>query len=123
MITNVEQMNLARIAGKIVENNNMRRVIECLSNREAIAALAVLLDCDRKVEEFDKVPNNDVAIDVTIVSYNPIKDTVTMQITLLKESKYVDGKWTIVDLDSPKTNIETVIAETYDKYVTTGCIL
>ena len=123
MITSVEQMNLARIAGKIVENNNMRRVIECLSNREAIGALAVLLDCDRKVEEFDKVPNNDVAIDVTIVSYNPIKDTVTMQITLLKKSKYVDGKWTIVDLDSPKTEIETVTAETYDKYVTTGYIL
>ena len=123
MITNVEQMNLARIAGKIVENNNMRRVIECLSNREAIGALAVLLDCDRKVEEFDKVPNNDVAIDVTIVSYNPIKDTVTVQMTLLKESKYVDGKWTIVDLDCFKTKIETMIAETYDKYVTTGYIL
>ena len=123
MITNVEQMNLARIAGKIVENNNMRRVIECLSNREAIGALAVLLDCDRKVEEFDKVPNNDVAIDVTIVSYNPIKDTVTVQMTLLKESKYVDGKWTVVDLDCFKTKIETMIAETYDKYVTTGYIL
>ena len=123
MITNVEQMNLARIAGKIVENNNMRRVIECLSNREAIGALAVLLDCDRKVEEFDKVPNNDVAIDVTIVSYNPIKDTVTVQMTLLKDSKYVDGKWTVVDLDCFKTKIETMIAETYDKYVTTGYIL
>ena len=123
MITSVEQMNLARIAGKIVENNNMRRVIECLTDREAIAALAVLLDCDRKVEEFDKVPNNDVAIDVTIVSYNPIKNTVTTQITLLKDSKYVDGKWTIVDLDSPKTKIETVTAETYDKYVTSGYIL
>ena len=122
MITNVEQMNLARIAGKIVENNNMRRVIECLSNREAIGALAVLLDCDKKVEEFGKVPNNDVAIDVTIVSYNPIKDTVTMQMTLLKEEKYVDGKWTIVDLDSFKTKIETVTGETYDKYVTTGYI-
>ena len=123
MITNVEQMNLARIAGKIVENNNMRRVIECLSNREAIGALAVLLDCDKKVEEFGKVPNNDVAIDVTIVSYNPIKDTVTMQMTLLKEEKYVDGKWTIVDLDSFKTKIETVTGETYDRYVKTGYIL
>lgn len=123
MITSVEQMNLARIAGKIVENNNMRRVIECLTDREAIAALAVLLDCDRKVEEFDKVPNNDVAIDVTIVSYNPIKDTVTVQMTLLKDSKYVDGKWKIVDLDCFKTKIETMSAETYDKYVTTGYIL
>lgn len=123
MITNVEQMNLARIAGKIVENNNMRRVIECLSNKEAIGALTVLLDCDRKVEEFDKVPNNDVAIDVTIVSYNPIKDAVTVQMTLLKESKYAAGKWTIVDLDCPKTEIETMIAETYDKYVITGYTL
>ena len=123
MITNVEQMNLARIAGKIVENNNMKKVIECLSNREAIAALAVLLDCDRKVEEFDKVPDNDVAIDVTIVSYNPIKDTVTAQMTLLKESKYVDGKWKIVDLDCPKTKIETMMSETYDRYVTAGYIL
>ena len=123
MITNVEQMNLARIAGKIVENNNMRRVIECLTDREAIAALAVLLDCDIKVEEFDKVPNNDVAIDVTIVSYNPIKDTVTVQMTLLKDAKYVDGKWTIFVLDSPKTKIETVTAERYDRYVTSGYIL
>ena len=123
MITNVEQMNLARIAGKIVENNNMRRVIECLSNREAIGALAVLLDCDRKVEEFDKVPNNDVAIDVTIVSYNPIKDTVTAQMTLLKDSKYGDGKWTIVDLDCPKTKIATMSAEIYDTYVASGYIL
>ena len=123
MITNVDRMNLARIAGKIVENDSMRRVIECLSDNEAIAALAVLLDCDRKVEEFDKVPNNDVAIDVTVVSYNPIKDTVTVQMTLLKDSKYVDGKWTIVDLDCPKTKTKTMIAETYDEYVTTGYIL
>lgn len=123
MITNVEQMNLARIAGKIVENDNMRRVIECLSTREAVGALAVLLDCDKKVEEFDKVPNNDVAIDVTIVSYNPIKDSVTVQMTLLKESKYVDGKWTIVDLDCFKTKTESMMSETYDRYVKTGYTL
>lgn len=123
MITNVEQMNLARIAGKIVENDSMKRVIECLSNREAIGALAVLLDCDKRVEEFDAIPDNDVAIDVTIVSYNPVKDVVTVQMTLLKESKYVDGKWKVIELDDNKIKTETMCADTYDKYVTSGYVL
>lgn len=118
----MKERNLQAIVATVVSNSSIIDAMKHLSTSEQLGFAACLLGCDLKKDELPQIPDTEVAKNVTIISINPVKDSIELSYATYYERKYTNGAWVNIQLESEKIERKVVDYQNYLELAKTGIL-